>query len=88
MADHFDTRADSVFAPSRKPFAITPSDTAEISPLPKALYIGTGGDVTLRGVDASQDVVLKNVASGDRIEVRAMYVRATGTTAQDIVGLA
>ena len=88
MADHFDTRADSVFAPSRKPFAITPSDTAEISPLPKALYIGTGGDVTLRGVDASQDVVLKNVTSGDRIEVRAMYVRATGTTAQDIVGLA
>lgn len=88
MTDHFDTRADSVFAPSRKPFPIAPNDAAEISPLPKALYIGTGGDVALRGVDGTQDVVFKNVASGDRIEVRAMYLRATGTTAQDIVGLA
>jgi hypothetical protein len=32
--------------------------------------------------------VFKNVANGDRIEVRAAYVRATGTTAADIVGLA
>ena len=88
MADHFDTRADSVFAPSRKPFTIIPSDAAEISPLPKALYVGTAGDVVLRGVDSSEDVVFRNVASGDRIEVRAAYVRATGTTAADIVGLA
>lgn len=88
MADHFDTRADSVFAPSRKPFAITPDDDADVSPLPKALYVGTGGDIVLRGVDASEDVVFRNVVSGDRIEVRAAYVRATGTTAGDIVGLA
>jgi hypothetical protein len=88
MADHFDTRADSVFAPSRKPFAITPHDETEVSPLPKALYVGTGGDLTLRGVDAAEDVIFRNVSSGDRIEVRAAYVRATGTTALDIVGLA
>lgn len=88
MIDHFETRTDSVFAPSRQPFAITPSDTAEISPLPKALYIGTGGDLTLRGIDGTDDVVFKNLASGDRLEVRAVHVRASGTTAQDIVGLA
>lgn len=88
MADHFDTRADSVFAPSRRPFPITPHDDAQVSPLPKALYVGTGGDVTLRGVDGSEDVVLRNLASGDRIEIRALFVRASGTTAQDIVGLA
>ena len=88
MADHFDTRADSVFAPSRKPFAITPDDEADISPLPKALYIGTGGDVVLRGVDGTEDVVFRNVVSGDRLEVRAVCVRATGMTATDIVGLA
>lgn len=88
MTDHFDTRTDSVFAPSRQPFAITPDDAAEISPLPKALYIGTGGDVTLRGIDGAEDVVFRNLASGDRLEVRAMHVRASGTTARDIVGLA
>lgn len=84
MADHFDTRADSVFAPSRKPFTITPDDGTEINPVPKALYVGTGGDVNLRGVDGAEDVVFKNVSGGQVLDVRARY----GTTAQDIVELA
>lgn len=88
MVDPFKTRADSVFAPSRNPFSITPDDQAQISPLPKALYIGVGGDVTLRGVDGADDVVFKNLAGGQVLDVRAQFVRASGTTAQDIVGLA
>lgn len=88
MADPFDSRSDSVFAPSRTPFAITPDDNAGILPLPKAIYIGTGGDVTLRGVDADEDVVFRNLGGGQVLDVRAFFIRATGTTAGDIVGLA
>ena len=88
MPDSFQTMSDSPMAPSRAPFAIVPSDSATLPRLPKALYIGTGGDVTLRGVDAGADVVMRNVASGQVLDIRASHVRATGTTAADLIGLA
>ncbi|MBN8832091.1 MAG: hypothetical protein J0G94_16060 [Sphingomonadales bacterium] len=59
-----------------------------IDPLPKAIFVGTGGNITLRAADGSADVVFKNVASGQILDVRARFIRATGTTAADIVGLA
>ena len=86
--DSFGNFTETVSAPSRRPFAITPHDSNELTFIPKALYIGTGGHVVLRGIDGAGDVTFKNVASGQIIDVRAQYVRATGTTATDIVGLA
>ena len=43
--------------------------------------------MVLRGVGGAADVTFKNVANGQVLDVRAQYVRATGTTATDIVGL-
>lgn len=86
--DLFQSHSDMVGAPSRAPFSVTPHDGNELAVIPKALYVGTGGVVILRGVDGSSDVTFKNVANGQVLDVRAQYVRATGTTATDIVGLA
>lgn len=86
--DNFQTLNDTTGAPSRAPFAVTPNDSAELSIIPKALYVGTGGTVILRGVGGAADVTFKNVANGQVLDVRAQYVRATGTTAADIVALA
>jgi len=86
-ADKFAGYQDSVSAPSRSTPPITPSDATPLTTVPKALYIGTGGNVTLRSVDDSFDSVFKNVPSGAILAVRAQYVRATGTTAADIVAL-
>jgi hypothetical protein len=88
MADRFDTHTDSLTQPARDAFAITPHASNEIDPLPKAIYVGTGGNITLRAAGSSADVVLKNVASGQIVDIRARFIRATGTTASDIVGLA
>lgn len=88
MADRFETQIDSLTQPAREAFAITPHATNEIDPLPKAIYIGTGGNITLRAAGSSTDVVLKSVASGQILDIRARYIRASGTTAADIVGLA
>jgi hypothetical protein len=88
MADRFDTQTDSLSQPARDAFAITPHASNEIDPLPKAIFVGTGGHITLRAADATTDVVFKNVASGQILDVRARYIRATGTTATDIIGLA
>ena len=88
MADRFDTQIDTLSQPAREAFAITPHATNEVDPLPKALFVGTGGNITLRAADGGADVIFKNVASGQILDVRARFVRASGTTATDIVGLA
>ncbi len=88
MADPFNANIDSMLAPSRAPYAITPHDSNALATTPKALYVGTGGTVVLRGIDSAADVTLKNVANGQVLDIRAQFVRATGTTAADIVALA
>jgi len=86
--DLYASAADSPMAPAERCFAVTPHDTATLAQATKALFVGTGGDVTLRSVFGSEDVVFKNLADGSMIDVRVSAVRATGTTAADIVGLA
>ena len=88
MTDAFSRQADSAEAPSSHPLAITPSNTVPLVATPKALYIGTGGTVVLRTASGATDVTFKNLASGQILPVRAQFVRATGTTAADIVALA
>ena len=84
MADRY-SYSDDASSPSRAPYAVTPGPNP-LNPVPKALYVGTAGDVTLRGDLGSSDVTFKNVASGSYIPVRAKYVYAS-TTAQDILAL-
>lgn len=86
--DPFAQFSDAVVAPAGAPFAVTPSDATPLPVVPKALYVGTAGNVVLRGVAGSSDVTFRNVAAGQVIDVRASFVRATGTTAADIVALA
>jgi len=87
MADQFQFVADQVSAPATRGVAVVPHDTNPLADLPKALWVGTGGNLTLRGSGGSGDVVLKNVASGSVVPFRAQFLRATGTTAADIVAL-
>lgn len=86
--DPFRDTADGACTAARAPFAVTPSDATELPIIPKALYVGTGGTVVLQGVGGSSDVTFRNVASGQVLDVRARFVRASGTTATDIVALA
>jgi len=87
MSDKFEN-VNGLSDPARDAFAITPHATNEISPLPKAVFIGTGGDLVGRPAGSSADVTFKNLTSGQVLPVRFQYVRASGTTATDIVGLA
>lgn len=84
--DKFERLADAPGAPSRAPFAVVPSDTAELGATVKGIYVGTGGDVTLRGIDSTADVIYRNLPDASYIAVRASHVRATGTTATNLIG--
>lgn len=83
--DPFATHADEVGASARAPFAIQPHDGDALLRVPKGIYVGTGGDVTLRGVDADTDVTYRNLPDASYIAVRASHVRATGTTAANLI---
>lgn len=87
-SDNFDQAVDSVIAPARNCFPVIPSDTGELVLLPKAIYIGTGGNLVVRPVDGNADVTFVNLPNGAILDVRIVAVRATGTTAGDLVGLA
>ncbi|MEL7444647.1 MAG: hypothetical protein AAGK02_02405 [Pseudomonadota bacterium] len=88
FADPFENSSDSLIAPARDCFTITPDDSADLTRGTKAIYVGNGGDIVIRAVDAGQDVTFRNVISGSILDVRVRAVRATGTTASELVGLA
>ena len=85
--DSFGSSADSLMAPASNCFAIIPDDATDLVEVTKALYVGTGGDVVLRAVDAAGDTTFRNLQDGSTLDVRVSAVRATGTTAGDMVGL-
>ena len=87
MSDPFSNRADSVTAPAARARTVTPHDSNALPEVPKALYVGSGGTITMRGSGDSSDSVWANVPSGTVIPFRASHVRATGTTAADILAL-
>jgi hypothetical protein len=76
---------DTLIGSSVNPYAIVPHDTDPLPVVPKAIYVGTAGDVVLRGIGAAADVTFKNCPAGSELMVRASHVRATGTTASDLV---
>lgn len=79
--------SDSVTSPARDGFAIIPNDTAEFASVPKAIYVGTGGEIVARLLDSSADLTFRNIADGTILDIRPLAIRATGTSAADIVGL-
>jgi hypothetical protein len=87
MADAFAGAVDGVSAPATRAVAVVPHDVNALADVPKALFVGTGGHLVLRGSGGGGDVAFKNVADGTVLPVRALFVRATGTTAADIVAL-
>ena len=79
--------AAALLVPARNDFAITPSDGAAITPLPRAVRVNVAGTVVYRSVDSAADVTI-NAAAGEVIQSRVQYIRATGTSATGFVGKA
>lgn len=91
MSDRFQYSDDRVDYQARSAFAITKSDstnylTGASLVVPKALYIGTAGDLTVQLVGDAGTVVFKAVPAGSVLPIRVQRVLAA-TTAADIVGL-
>ena len=87
MADRFGNFSDSLSSPASSAVAVTPHDANPLPGVSKALYVGTGGDIVLRGRGDSADSTWKNVPSGAILPIRVTHIRASGTSAADILAL-
>ncbi|MBO3758685.1 hypothetical protein [Ciceribacter sp. L1K22] len=86
MTDRFATTSPSLSGPAFSGFPVVPSDTVPLPETTRALYVGTGGDVSVLFASGAS-VTLKAIPGGTLLPIRASRVAATGTTAADIVGL-
>lgn len=84
MSDAFANFTSSLDSPGEFHFAISPSDTDPLPARPRVLRVGTGGLLVL--VDKAGVEVTYNVVDGEILPFRALAIRATGTTATNIVG--
>lgn len=68
--------------------AITPNDNTDLSYVTKGVYVGGSGDITATMADGvSGDVVFKAVPVGAVLPIAVSRVKATGTTATNLVAL-
>lgn len=79
MTDNFAGFAASLTSPGETHYVVSPSDTADLDPRPRALKCIASGNVAVR--DAAGTDVSYPLEVGDVLEFRAVRVLATGTTA-------
>lgn len=86
MSDRYKNRAENLEGPAGHGFSITPHDSNDLPQVTRALYVGVEGDVSVEFLSGGT-AILAAVPAGSLLPVRAGKVRATGTTAGQIVGL-
>jgi hypothetical protein len=83
MADSFKRRPVELDSPVRSFIGITPSDTLDIPQRPRALFIGTAGNLTCIGDNGVE--VTFNLPTGWH-PLSPLRIKATGLTAGGIIG--
>lgn len=79
MSDNFQSHQRSLESPGDRHKAVVPSDTAPVTPRPRALWCQADGDVVIEDRDGT--VLTYTMVAGQVLPFRAAKVRATGTTA-------
>lgn len=74
-------------SPGGQSFAITPHDTNRLTRPVIGIQVGGAGNITLV-TPAGDTVLFTALAAGQKLEQEAVIVKATGTTATALVGLA
>lgn len=68
-------------------YTITPSDSAGLSVVTRAIYIGGSGNISLILAYDSAPVTLNGVVAGSILPLRVKRVMATNTTATNLVAI-
>lgn len=89
MTDHFGGFPRHLQNPGSNAFAITPEDDADLAVIPRAIYVGSEGDLTVVMADQTSNsttVTFTGVLAGSLLPIRARRVRES-STAGSLVGI-
>ena len=86
--DAYSSASAGPSGPAKNIFAVAPNDGADLPFVTTGLYVGGAGDVSVLDITSKKAVLFKAVPAGSILPIRVARVRATGTTATNIVGLA
>ena len=84
QTDPFANSSDTVSAQCTHWTSITPSDSANLPVVPKAIYVGGAGDIAMIGANAppgATGVIWRSVPGSSLLPVRPRRILATGTNA-------
>lgn len=87
MPDVYESWRAGLDSPALGAFPVTPNDSTDLATTARALYVGGAGNVSIDDLSGRTAVVFTAVPAGMILPVRAKRVRATGTTATNIVAL-
>jgi len=85
--DTFKQQPETEWSPATSSVSVTPSDSEELAYLTRALYVGVGGNLSVKLRDDSAAVVFVGVAEGTILPLQVKQVMATDTTATNIIAL-
>ena len=84
--DQHDWKFESLNAPADNAEAVTPHDTNTLAYVSRALWVGGAGNITVVMKDGTT-ILFSGVPAGAWMPIRVSQVRATGTTATNIVAV-
>ncbi len=88
LQDKYHGEGIGVNDPSNEFYPVEPANTSDLPHgQPKALFIGTGGNLTCVGEGSDEPVLFKNLPDGCWAPIRPRRIMITGTDAEDIVAL-
>lgn len=86
MADDYESHALTLTGPLNEGESVTPSDSADLDTVPRALWIGGAGDLVVHTASGAS-LTFNAVPAGTLLPFRARRVLLTGTTATAIKAL-
>lgn len=87
MSDEFAHEPRSLISPASKAVALTPNNDADLANIPRAIYVGGAGNLTVTMLGQSGTTLFTAVPAGTILPIQIKRLHATGTTAAAIVAV-
>jgi hypothetical protein len=84
MTDNFSEHQKGLIAPLTKFYDVTPDDDNDLSVKPRAVLVGTSGDLEIID-EAGTTIVIHDLAAGLWPPIRPARIKSGNTTASNII---
>lgn len=85
--DDYGQLATGLDSPYRRGVAVVPSDSANLSDVTRAVYVGGTGTITYVSEGGDTVALLGNIPVGTVLHICASRINSTGTSASNLVAL-